>query len=223
VNATATLPSKAKPTATVMEPGQDAGPIIDVETATPRQTQLKPAEPTDDGDTDGDEGEPGPLYDYAVLFKNGHVTNHQDERTPEELAFDYKLCLLYPLTPRSAFSDEEWDRFEALQKEDPRRYQKKDARLYVFQIGLGTGDDDEGEQVELLDPREIQAIVGADSFGPPAPMEDDDQDGGDDDDEDAPSGPSHGRRLAPVNRINGPDGDLGPRRGRKALRDRLGK
>lgn len=198
------------------------GEVIDA-TATTPETELKPAEP-DDGDTaeDGDD-EPGPLYDYVVLFKNGHVTNHADERNPAEIAFDHKMSMLYPLTPKSAFNDDEWELFERLQKEDPKRYQRKDAKLYLFQVGFGSGEDDEQDELANLDPREIQAIIPADAFGPPPPPGMDDYGDDDDEDDDAPSSPGGGGIERVLPRING--AQLGPpsRRGRKGLRDRLGR
>ena len=141
--------------------------VIDV---TPK-TELKPVEPDSNELGDGDEDD-GEDYAYNVLWKNGHVTNHNDERDPAQIALDFKVSLLYPLTAKSAFSDEEWSAYQEAAKADPKRFQRRDAKLYLFQIGFGSDD----EEIACLDPREIQAVILAHSFGPEDLREDEEED-----------------------------------------------
>jgi hypothetical protein len=215
---TTMMTSTSQPLATSSE----ATASLPTETIEHESPELDTSGP-DDGDTsssegDGDDDGERRLYEYVALYKNGHVTNHMDERTPAEIAFDHRMALLYPVLPKSYMTEAEMDRWEDLARQDPKRYQRKDAKAYIFVIGYGTGDSDEGDDLESLDPREIQALVQAESFGPPPPSFDDDDDQDDEDDDDQPSGPRLQRSVAKIN--GAPPSSRG---GRSGLRDRLGR
>jgi hypothetical protein len=115
---------------------------------------------TDDGDQGADEAETGDddgdddgLFYYAVTLKNGLRSFHEDDRDPDDVAFDFKVAVTFPCRPDSLFSDKELVRFEQLQREDPKRYGEKTARAYLFQLGDA-----------ILDPREVAELCPADDL-----------------------------------------------------------
>lgn len=107
-----------------------------------------------DGDEGDDEDEDGETFYYCVKPKNGGLpTFHEDDRDPDEIAFDFKVALTFPLRPDSLFEEEELADFEKLQKEDPRRFGEKGARVFLFKIGDA-----------ILDPREVFMVCPADDL-----------------------------------------------------------
>jgi hypothetical protein len=107
-------------------------------------------ETDEEGDGDGDDD--GVFY-YAVTLHNGLRSFHEDDRDPVELATHFKASVMFPARPDSLFTDEELEYFEALQKEDPKRYGEKTARAFVFQIGDA-----------IMDPRQVSELCPADDL-----------------------------------------------------------
>ncbi len=77
---------------------------------------------------------------YSVILLNGIVTYHYDSRDPWQVEADFKFSQAFPVLPNSggkgpALSDEEWEYLGQLKSEDPKRFARKDARIYAFSLG----------------------------------------------------------------------------------------
>ena len=152
------------------------------------------------GDDDGDDEVE--VYTYVMVTKNGLVTHFHDARDPIKMRVELKMSLAYPLLHDSMWTEAEEAHAEALAKADPRRFGKKDARIYALTVGEGIVEDDGSDYGYMIDPREVIAIVPEDMYGPPPPDDDEDED------DDAPAA------------ATGPGGAASTR---EQLRSRLGR
>jgi len=149
----------------------DAKPVRKAEHAP--EPQLDPDEPEDGA---GDEGDDGEEEWYAVIHITGHVTYHRDTREPWQVEADWKLAKAFAILPNSggkgpSLSDEEVEYLDQLQKEDPKRFQKKDAKVHAFTLGDRVFNPEHivsvGPALDMIQPSEEEIM------GPEEPDSDD--------------------------------------------------
>jgi|GEM_PF-3333600 len=147
------------------------------------------------------------LNDYAVVYKGGMISLHQDPREPWQVAADLKLALAYPIKPYTGrgpmVTDEEWEYLNEMRQEDPKRFSRKDAQAWIFQLGDRAFDPREIASVGPID--DVEHLLNPAIFGG---EQDDDEDDGDDEEP----------RVLPPTDDHGKEEPSSPPRKRKVFR-----
>lgn len=189
-----------------IEPAEILDPVDKIngphEEAEPTVTPVAEESPQDPEDLfEDDEDDEGELIWYAAIHATGHVTYHQDDRDPLEVESDWKFAKAYPILPNvghgPSLTEEEWDHLEDKKRLDPKRFARKDAKVYAFSLGE-----------RVFDPSALVSVGPARDMYPPWSDERNwfDGDGGPDDGGDQPRTlppeGGGGDERKPVNRLS---------------------